>query len=189
MPGVDAAMGGLMDVVSFPDKDLTNVIINGWPTDSPLFNELKILPGGRLPTAGTIQKSACSATCWPRIWGSRSATKSRFTARRWKSSASSRVAGLRKRIDRHAAVRHAAVHEPAPSGDRLHRPHRISPRTARPSIRPPCEASQANRGARAGNRRRAPPNEFIENVGPIKLSRAVAWATSAIALSSAPSAC
>ena len=38
LPGVSAVMGGLMDVVSFPDQGISNVIINGWPADSPLFD-------------------------------------------------------------------------------------------------------------------------------------------------------
>ena len=51
-------MGGLMDVVSFPDRDIPNVIINGWAPDSPLFKELKITQG-RLLHAGDHRKVLC----------------------------------------------------------------------------------------------------------------------------------
>ena len=37
LPGVAEVNGGLMDVVSFPDHDIPNVIINGWAPGSPLF--------------------------------------------------------------------------------------------------------------------------------------------------------
>ncbi len=56
LPGISVAMGGLMDLVSFPDKDLTAVFVNGWPADSPLFAELKLRPGGRKPTASDRHK-------------------------------------------------------------------------------------------------------------------------------------
>ncbi len=51
LPGVSAAMGGLLDVVAFPEHDLQAVIINGWDTDSPLFEELKLEPGGHRLTS------------------------------------------------------------------------------------------------------------------------------------------
>ena len=42
--------------ISFPDHDIPNVIINGWAADSPLFDELKIRPGGRLLKADDHHK-------------------------------------------------------------------------------------------------------------------------------------
>ena len=62
LPGVAVAMGGLVDMVSFPDNDLMNVLINGWPIGSPLFQELDNKDPknpslvGRLPTAQDHKK-------------------------------------------------------------------------------------------------------------------------------------
>lgn len=48
LPGVYRVIGGLVDVVSFEDADLWVVLVNGWPTDSPVFDEIKIESGRRL---------------------------------------------------------------------------------------------------------------------------------------------
>jgi putative ABC transport system permease protein len=45
LPGVAAAMGGLVDVVSFEEFDLFLVVLNGWPPGSPLFNHLTMTKG------------------------------------------------------------------------------------------------------------------------------------------------
>ena len=48
LPGVYRIIGGLVDVVSFEEADLFVVIVNGWPPDSPVFDEIKIPSGRRL---------------------------------------------------------------------------------------------------------------------------------------------
>jgi putative ABC transport system permease protein len=48
LPGVHQVIGGLVDVVSFEQNDLFVVLVNGWPTDSPVFDEIKVLSGRRL---------------------------------------------------------------------------------------------------------------------------------------------
>ncbi len=48
LPGVYCVIGGLVDVVSFEDADLWVVLVNGWPTDSPVFDEIKIESGRSL---------------------------------------------------------------------------------------------------------------------------------------------
>lgn len=48
LPGVYRVIGGLVDVVSFEEADLWVVLVNGWPTDSPVFDEIKIESGRRL---------------------------------------------------------------------------------------------------------------------------------------------
>jgi putative ABC transport system permease protein len=49
-PHVTDAIGGLMDVWSFPEHDLVAVIVNGWPPDSPLFKDQTLLEGRPLTT-------------------------------------------------------------------------------------------------------------------------------------------
>lgn len=48
LPGVYEVIGGLVDVVSFEEADLYVVIVNGWPPDSPIFDQIKILSGRQL---------------------------------------------------------------------------------------------------------------------------------------------
>jgi len=48
LPHVKEVAGGLMDVVSFPEKDLIGVPVFGWTADSFLFDDLKFLQGRRL---------------------------------------------------------------------------------------------------------------------------------------------
>ncbi|HWB10205.1 MAG TPA: ABC transporter permease [Pirellulales bacterium] len=45
LPGVYEVIGGLVDVVSFEEADLFVVLVNGWPTDSPAFDQVEILSG------------------------------------------------------------------------------------------------------------------------------------------------
>src|SRR5690242_2612153 len=47
LPGVHEVIGGLVDVVSFEEADLFVVLVNGWPPDSPIFEQIKILSGRR----------------------------------------------------------------------------------------------------------------------------------------------
>ena len=48
LPGVHEVIGGLVDVVAFEEADLYVVLVNGWPPDSPIFDQIKILSGRRL---------------------------------------------------------------------------------------------------------------------------------------------
>ncbi|HET6883684.1 MAG TPA: ABC transporter permease [Pirellulales bacterium] len=51
LPGVHQVIGGLIDVVSFEQADLFVVIVNGWPADSPVYDEVKMQSGRRLSDA------------------------------------------------------------------------------------------------------------------------------------------
>lgn len=48
LPDVYQVIGGLVDVVSFEEADLYVVLVNGWPPDSPIFDQIKILSGRQL---------------------------------------------------------------------------------------------------------------------------------------------
>jgi putative ABC transport system permease protein len=48
LPGVRSVSPGLMDVVSFEDADITRVPLQGWASDSTLFDELRMLGGCKL---------------------------------------------------------------------------------------------------------------------------------------------
>ncbi len=48
LPGVRDVIGGLVDVVSFEQADLFVVLVNGWDADSSIFDRLKIVSGRKL---------------------------------------------------------------------------------------------------------------------------------------------
>ncbi len=48
IPGVEAVTGGLMDVISFPERDLIGVPVQGVKPDSFLFSDLEVVRGRRL---------------------------------------------------------------------------------------------------------------------------------------------
>lgn len=48
LPGVQEAIGGLVDVISLAEADQMMVLVNGWPADCPLFDRLKFLSGRSL---------------------------------------------------------------------------------------------------------------------------------------------
>jgi putative ABC transport system permease protein len=45
LKGVKQVVGGLVDAIDFRDQGLLGVILNGWPPNCPLFGELKVLHG------------------------------------------------------------------------------------------------------------------------------------------------
>jgi putative ABC transport system permease protein len=54
IPGVEEVIGSLMDLISFEDRDLFMVIVNGWERASPVWNRVTML-SGRQPRADEQQ--------------------------------------------------------------------------------------------------------------------------------------
>jgi putative ABC transport system permease protein len=48
IPGVKQVIGSLMDLISFEDRDLFMVIVNGWEPNSPVLDRVRMLAGRRL---------------------------------------------------------------------------------------------------------------------------------------------
>ncbi|HEY2827066.1 MAG TPA: ABC transporter permease [Pirellulales bacterium] len=48
LKGVKEVVGGLVDAIDFRDNGLLGVILNGWPPDCPLFTKLTVLQGREL---------------------------------------------------------------------------------------------------------------------------------------------
>ncbi len=46
--GVKQVVGGLLDTINFRDANLLGVLLNGWPPDCPLFTRLTVLSGRQL---------------------------------------------------------------------------------------------------------------------------------------------
>ena len=181
LPHVAAVMGGLMDVVSFPDHDLVAVIINGWRPGSSLFDALKILPGGRLPRAGDHHKVIIGE-----VLAANLGKKVGDTIRIYDTDV--RIIGIfeSKSVYENGAI----VTLLSDMQEFMNRPRQVTGFILRTDI--PKDRSPAHQAEMLALRKRIeglaegiaamPSNEFIENVGQIKLAKAVAWTTSVIAL-------
>ncbi len=180
IPGVGAAMGGLMDVVSFPDHDLPTVIINGWDPGSPLFKELDVEPGGKPLTAKDHNKvllgRALANDLGVKVGDKIPIYSEQVT-----------VAGIYSNSQ--VYERNAIAALLSDMQRFMNRPHQITGIIVRSNIPkddPQREAKLRDiatqiealgKGISA-----VPTTEFIDNLGPIKAAKGVAWATSAIAL-------
>ncbi|HEX3998751.1 MAG TPA: ABC transporter permease [Pirellulales bacterium] len=182
LPGVSAVMGGLMDVVSFPEQNIPSVIINGWAPDSPLFKELHILPGGRLLHAGDHHKVLLGSVLAENL-----SVKVGDTIPLYGEKAE--VVGVFKSDEHYESGSIVALLSDMQQF--MNRPHQVTGFIVRAAI--PKDASPEQKAGILDQLQRQidaldptiaaiPTDQFIDSVGPIKLSRAVAWVTSAIAL-------
>lgn len=48
LEGVDSIDGGLVDVIAFEEQNMYTVLINGWPPDAAMYEQIKIKEGRRL---------------------------------------------------------------------------------------------------------------------------------------------
>ncbi len=179
VPGVSAALGGLMDLVSFPDED--NVIINGWPADSQLFSELKLLPGGRKPQAGERGKVLVGRLLAANL-GVKVGDKIPLYGEK------AEVIGI---VDSDVVYEASAVSALQSDMQRwMNRPHQVTgfiirstvPKDKTPEHVAQLEALRKRIEALHPGLEVIPSEEFIDNVGAIKAAHGAAWATSAIAL-------
>jgi putative ABC transport system permease protein len=53
LKGVKQVVGGLLDTISFREANLMGVLLNGWPPNSPLFSRLTIIDGRKLEAGDT----------------------------------------------------------------------------------------------------------------------------------------
>jgi len=182
VPGVASVNGGLMDVVSFPDHDIPNVIANGWAPGSPLYDELKIQPGGRLlkpedhhkVLVGSVLAGNLNVKVGDKIplYGESAEVVGIFDSKQVYESGSvvALLSDMQQFMNRPGQVTGFMVRANVPK-DAM--PEQKTAQLA--ELRKRIEALDSSVAA-------VPTDEFIASVGPIKLSRAVAWVTSAIAL-------
>lgn len=182
LPNVASAMGGLMDVVSFPDRELSNVIINGWSPDSPLFKELHIEPGGRMLKADDHKRVLLG-----NVLAGNLGVKVGDTIPLYGDQV--KVIGI---FDSNSVYESGSIVAPLSDMQRfMNRPNQVTGFMVRAEI--PRRASLAQKQqilntlqqqieALSPSIAAMPTEEFIQNVGPIRMSRAVAWVISAIAL-------
>jgi putative ABC transport system permease protein len=180
IPHVKECNGGLMDVVSFPERDLLAVIINGWPADSPLFRDRTML-SGRFPTADDHHKVIIGEQLAANL-----GKKLHDTIRIYDTDVE--IIGI---------FRSVSVFENGSIGtlisdmqDYMNRPHQVTgfvirtdiPKDGAPEHRAQMDEVKTQIEALGEGIAATASTDFIENVGLIKLTKAVAWVTSAIAL-------
>ncbi|HEV3415182.1 MAG TPA: ABC transporter permease [Pirellulales bacterium] len=179
MPGA-TVMGGLMDVVSFPDHDLMAVIINGWPADSPLFLDRKLI-SGRFPKEGDRHKAIIGT-----VLAANLGKKLGDTIRIYDTDVE--IIGTFESTSVFESGSIATLLKDMQ--EFMNRSHQVTGfivRTDIPKDAPDREAKIAQFGKRIEETlddgiAAMPATAFIENVGLIKLAKAVAWVTSAIAM-------
>ncbi len=181
---VTDAMAGLVDAVSFEDHNLLAVIINGWRADSPLFKDRTIL-SGRLPTAEDHHKVIIG-----KVLAANLGKKVGDSIKIYDTQVE--VIGI---FESTSVFENGSIATLlSDMQDFMDRPHRVTgliirtniPKDKTPGheaqmleLRQQTEALSKKYGEEVAA---LPSNQFIENVGQIKLAKAVAWITSAIAL-------
>jgi putative ABC transport system permease protein len=164
-----------MDVVSFPEQNKFTVIINGWPPDSPFFDELKMVDGRR-PEPGATHEAMLGnklaadlgkkAGDTIELYGEPYSVVGVFESPSVYDNGSVQVLleEIQRQMNRPDTVTGFVV-----IAEQDDDPHSLA------ALRAKIEALDKNIEA-------VPTADYIENVAQIKMGQAVAWLTSAIAV-------
>ena len=186
LPGVAQVTGGLVGVASFPDQDIPNVIVNGWAPGSPLFDEVGkgLQPGGRMLRAddhdkvlvGSVLADSLHVKVGDTIplYGENVEVVGIFTSKEVyeRGSIVALLSDMQKFMDQPHQVTGFTVRADVPKDATPEQKEAILA-----AVSKRIEALDPTKSVAA-----VPTEKFIDSVGPIRLSRAVAWVTSAIAL-------
>ena len=181
LPGVKTVYDGLEDIVSFPDRDIMGMILLGLRPGSPRLNGLDVIAGRRL-VAGDNQRLMLGETAAQNL-GVKVGDKVALYGDAYE------VVGIYHSdnvYDRGGLVTLLATMQKA-----MNRPHQVTGFAVSTTI--PHDGAPEHVAQLDSLRRQIeglergisvlPMQDFVSNVGAIKLSRTVAWAISAIALS------
>ncbi len=175
LPGVEQVMGGAVDLVSFQKYGIIGRLINGWPPDSPLLKRITVTSGRQL-TAGDTRKAAIG-----RVLATNLKKKVGDTIDLFEEPFT--IVGI---YESPIVFENAGVVVLQEELQRLqHRPNEVAGFTVtakRPiddagmeNLRTRIEALQPGLEVKRSS-------DFVEHVPQVRISRAVAWLTSAIAL-------
>jgi putative ABC transport system permease protein len=182
LKGVKQAVGGLLDTISFRDANLIGVLLNGWPPDCPLYARLNVI-GGRKLEAGDSGKVMIG-----RVLAANLGKKAGDTIELYGSIPYQVVAVYESPI---VFENGGSVVLLSDLQTMMNRPGEVTGFTIiaddearandlkdlRQRIAALPEAKEMDVQLEA-----TPAKEFVKGVSQIKVSRAVAWLTSAIAL-------
>jgi putative ABC transport system permease protein len=174
LPGVRQVIGGMMDLVSFEKFDLFGVIVNGWPDNSPVLDRVQMVEGQRFSAArpGVMLGKVLAANL-----GKHAGDQVQLYGQ------SMKVVGVFQSFN---VFENGAVFMPmARMQTLIDRPHRVTgcivladrsgDATAVEALRRRIEALDPSISAK-------PTAEFVRDIAQIRITRAAAGVTSAIAL-------
>jgi putative ABC transport system permease protein len=182
LPGVHAVSPGLMDVVSFPDANLVSVPLQGWEPDSFLFDGLKILSGRRIEAGD--DKGVMLGMVLARNLGKQPGDTLEIAGQPFQ------VVGVFESfspLDNGAAVMRLSALQTL-----MDRPNQVTgfqvvlentpdKKTAIETARHEIEALRSPKG-RPWGVAATPVGDYVRNTSQIRMSHAMAWMTSVIAL-------
>ena len=176
LPGVEQVMGGAVDLVSFQKYGIIGRLINGWPPDSPLLKRITVTSGRLLKARRYAQSDD-----WPGVGGELEEecgeTQSTCSKSRSPLWASTKARSCLKMPAWSCCRKNCSGCSTGPTKwPALQSPPRSrSTMPAWKTLRHAVEALQPGLEVRRST-------DFVEHVPQVRISRAVAWLTSAIAL-------
>ena len=174
LPGVKHAVGGLVDTVAFEDYDLFMVVVNGWPTDSPLYDHIKIIecePLGPKHNNDVILGKVLAANLDKKVGDTLEMYAEPL-----------KVVGI---FESFSVYENGSATVPLSTLQRLmDRPNRVSAFLVEAIDRSAAGVAKLKTEIEklAPKIAAQPMKSFVGSVSHIKVSRAMAWMTSAIAL-------
>lgn len=174
LPGVRRAAGGLVDTVAFEDYDLFMVVVNGWPPGSPFFDHVKIIEGE------IIKPEHKDAILLGKVLAANMGKKVGDTVEMY--SIPMKVVGIFESFN---VYENGSITIPLTTLQRLmDRPGRVSAFLVEAEDRSTESIARLKTEieAMAPKITAEPMKSFVGSVSHIKVSRAMAWMTSAIAL-------
>jgi putative ABC transport system permease protein len=171
LPGVRQVMSGLVDVVSFEEADLYVVLVNGWTRDCPTLDRLKIVSGRRFTDAD--QETVMLGKVLAANLGKRVGDSIELYGRRFE------VIGVYESFN---VYENGFVIMPLDVLQRLtDRPHEVSGFTV--SVDPDRIGELKRRIEGLAPRLTVQTTaNFVGSITQIRMARAMAWVTSAVAI-------
>ena len=174
LPGAKRVVGGLVDVIAFEDYNLFMVVVNGWAAGSSLFDHVKILEGE------TLKPEHSNDVLLGKVLAANMGKKVGDTIDMY--AVPMKVVGIYESFN---VYENGAVVMPLAEMQKLiDRPKRVSAFLVEASDPTPEGISKLKQEIEAlGTGIVAEPMKaFVGSVSHIKVSRAMAWMTSGIAL-------
>lgn len=177
LKGIKQVVGGLLDVIKFENPNLEGVLLNGWPVDCPLFDELT-LAGGRKFKPDDTHKIMIGQVLAANLNKKVGDTIELYDAYPYE------VVGV---YESPIPIENAgAVVLQSDLQDMMNRPKQIAGITItaekpidEAGLKDLCRRIEA---IQPGLMKATPASDFVSNMQQIRVSRGVAWITSAIAL-------
>ena len=174
LPGVKRVVSGLVDVIAFEDYGLFMVVVNGWPPGSTLFDHIKIVKGE------TLKPEHKNHILLGKVLAANMKKDVGDTVEMYAEPM--KVVGIFESFN---VYENGAVTIPlAELQKRMDRPGRVSAFLVEATDRTPESVQKLQKEIESitSGITAQPARSFVGGVSHIKVSRAMAWMTSGIAL-------